>query len=234
MFKESYKKHQTCGCGKKWSSSRVASRTVAGVFCQSTCRVNRWCLLRQVTFQFPNPSIQSESFSIWPMVLIWPKVKWSLNSNWKSLFLVFFCWGFKHKGILYNELSALGGTLCGDVFFEIGRVVIKLKRGIVLPCPALSVFFVAWLHPGQLTAGSPEFMTLSVWKGKSFVSKPSFRGFHVNFQGVCPFAHFFLPKDRIKHLDTGFMSCTMASPCHELSWQLVAEPWRLKTFWSWG
>ncbi len=32
-------------------------------------------------------------------------------------------------------------------------------------------------------------------------------------------------KDRIKHLDTGFMSCTMASPCHELSWQLVAESW---------
>jgi len=29
--------------------------------------------------------------------------------------------------------------------------------------------------------------------------------------------------DRIKHLDTGFMSCTMASPCHELSWQLVAD-----------
>lgn len=29
--------------------------------------------------------------------------------------------------------------------------------------------------------------------------------------------------ERIEQLDTGFMSCTMASPCHELSWQLVAD-----------
>ena len=163
MFKESYKKHQTCGCGKKWSSSCVASRTVAGVFCQSTCRVNRWCLLRQVTFQFPNPSIHSESFSIWPMGFDLTKSQMELGTALrKSLFLVFFCWGFKHKGILYNALSALGGTLCGDVFFEIGRVVIKIETW---HCPAMSClvsFFVAWLHPGQLTAGSPEFMTLSV------------------------------------------------------------------------
>lgn len=80
----------------------------------------------------------------------------------KSLFFFSFVGVSKKKGTLYNELSALGGTLGGDVFFEIGRVVIKLKRGIVLPCPALSVFFAAWLHPGQLTAGSPEFITLSV------------------------------------------------------------------------
>lgn len=29
--------------------------------------------------------------------------------------------------------------------------------------------------------------------------------------------------ERVERLDTGFMSCTMASPCHELSWQLVAD-----------
>ena len=24
-------------------------------------------------------------------------------------------------------------------------------------------------------------------------------------------------------MDTGFLSCTMASPCHELAWELVAD-----------
>lgn len=28
---------------------------------------------------------------------------------------------------------------------------------------------------------------------------------------------------RIERLDTGYMSCTMASPCHELAWNLVAD-----------
>lgn len=28
---------------------------------------------------------------------------------------------------------------------------------------------------------------------------------------------------RIEKLDSGYMSCTMASPCHELAWELVAE-----------
>eukprot|EP00959_Pyramimonas_sp_CCMP1952_P079085 1653196-Pyramimonas_sp.AAC.1 len=28
---------------------------------------------------------------------------------------------------------------------------------------------------------------------------------------------------RIDKLDSGYMSCTMASPCHELDWNLVAE-----------
>lgn len=28
---------------------------------------------------------------------------------------------------------------------------------------------------------------------------------------------------RIRKLDTGFLSCTMASPCHELAWHLVAD-----------
>jgi len=28
---------------------------------------------------------------------------------------------------------------------------------------------------------------------------------------------------RISKLDTGYLSCTMASPCHELAWDLVAE-----------
>ncbi|CAE7438296.1 unnamed protein product [Symbiodinium natans] len=29
--------------------------------------------------------------------------------------------------------------------------------------------------------------------------------------------------DRIAQLDSGYMSCTMASPCHELAWELVAD-----------
>ncbi|CAJ1332512.1 unnamed protein product [Effrenium voratum] len=29
--------------------------------------------------------------------------------------------------------------------------------------------------------------------------------------------------ERIQELDTGFLSCTMASPCHELPWELVAD-----------
>jgi len=28
---------------------------------------------------------------------------------------------------------------------------------------------------------------------------------------------------RMALLDTGFMSCTMASPCHDLAWELVAD-----------
>ena len=34
-----------------------------------------------------------------------------------------------------------------------------------------------------------------------------------------------ISQERIQELDTGFLSCTMASPCHELPWELVAEAW---------
>jgi hypothetical protein len=44
---------------------------------------------------------------------------------------------------------------------------------------------------------------------------------------VCCVLDWAFSKERIERLDTGFMSCTMASPCHELSWQLVAEPWSI-------
>ena len=116
-------------CRKKWSSSCVASRQVAFLFRTPKKSLTVfflhidfpgvcWCfyirfffggncvpfqsLEAQATFQFPNPSILSESFSIWPMALIWRKVKWSLGGKTAAIlelffFLVFgvffvFCW----------------------------------------------------------------------------------------------------------------------------------------------